>query len=361
MDCMKTRRSGRYSVCAHSPIALFAVIASLVFAGSAYATPVGSLDYFEGSVTLISDREVLDEWDLYFGLPVSEGEVLETASDGNAEVVFDESDGSVVYIGPGTAYSVNVDGSPDRPRNTVDLFYGRMNLESGDGSADLRVRNGSSVAGVRGTEFEVATAADGAVLVHVESGEVEVESDRGSQVGSPGRSVEISPNGSLTGLTLNEEQRDGYVDQWINLRNEAFRGNPSFFLQGYANRLESEYRRFADAAQDLAQYQNDLEQAVSNTSSSMGGMAMLRARVAPAVTSVRSHYFLFEESFASVVQLVQILEEQDASNDLSRELERFLDYFESNRREMLQMLGNTRYLLSLYDQADFEIMPGSMF
>ncbi|MFW6387698.1 MAG: FecR family protein [bacterium] len=358
---MSAKRSGRRPLCTPGAIALLAVLAVSIAAHGAYAAPVGSLDYFEGSVTLIGDTEILEESDLYFGVPVSPGEVLETAEDGNAEVVFDRTDGSVVQIGPSTAYSVNSDGTPERRRNTVDLFYGRMSLESGDGSADLRVRNGSSVAGVRGTKFEVATAADGAVLVHVESGEVDVENGGNREVGSPGQSVEISPSGSLTGLTLTENQRDGFVDQWINLRNEAFRGNPSFFLRGYANRLEEEYRGFANAARDLLQYKDDLEEAAGSSSSSMGSTAMLRARVAPAVTSVRSHYFLFEESFASVVQLVRILEEQEGSSDLSRELERFLDYFESNRREMLQMIGNTRYMLSLYDQADFEIMSGSMF
>ncbi len=328
----------------------------------AFSQAVGSLDFFDGEVQISRANQVIDAWTLGFGEALFEGEVVETGPTGSAEFTFAEAVGATMVIRSNTAYTVTVRNGSAAGSETeagVDLLFGRVRVVT-DGlrtNRSLNVRSGAVVAGVRGTEFDVMTSPDGAVLVGTRSGVVSTSTPRGEQRVEPGTVVEVLSSGVMSSVSIPVERMDDYFDIWLELRTQAFSANPVLFVQPYLERFDRLYNSFVSSAQRLAPFQERLEQAAFRSDLSASDAVNLRTQAATVVIGSRGSLAQFEETYFTLVQLVGLMSDSDKSA-LPQNYRRLLDRFQRERNNALQAVAQTRYILGLYDMVDFDVLPG---
>ena len=131
---------------------------------------------------------------------IGHGSRLRTGADGKVELQFADRTRSKVM--PNSEVMVRAPGGDAKNPNGVVVFFGRLwssVVKSVSGKETFEVRGANAVAGVRGTEFEVGVADDGASRVVVDEGLVDVEGDVDGQtvpVG-PGYLVDADAQGRL--------------------------------------------------------------------------------------------------------------------------------------------------------------------
>ncbi len=328
---------------------------------SVSAQVVGNLDYFEGDVQISRGDRVFDAWDFGFGESLSQGEVVETGANGNAEFSFVDRVGASVIIRSNTAYTVSLrDGDAGGETEArVDLLFGRVRVVT-DGlreNRSLNVRSGAVVAGVRGTEFDVMTSPDGAVLVGTRSGVVATRTERGEQLVRPGTVVEVLSSGVMSSVSIPVERMDDYFDIWLDLRTQAFSANPVLFIQPYLERFDRLYGSFVSSANRLLPFRERLEEAAFRPDLQASDAVNLRTQTATAVVGARGSLAQFEETYFTLAQLVGLMSDSDKAA-LSASHRRLLDRFQRERNNALRAVADTRYILGLYDMMDFDILPG---
>ncbi|MFP4509517.1 MAG: FecR domain-containing protein, partial [Spirochaetaceae bacterium] len=293
-----------------------AMVLMLHVAVSLSAQVVGNLDYFDGEVRISRGNQVFDAWDLGFGEPLSEGEVVETGATGTADFVFVDSVGASMLIQANSAYTVSLRDNGAGGGETeagVDLLFGRVRVVA-DGlreNRSLNVRSGAVVAGVRGTEFDVMTAPDGAVIVGTRSGSVATRTDRGEQVAEPGTVVEVLSSGVMSSVNVPVERMDDYFEVWLDLRTQAFSSNPVLFVQPYLERFDRQYPTLETAAEGLLPFRERLEESVFRPELRASDAVNLRTQAAVSVLSTRSSLGQFEETYFTLVQLVGLMSDAD--------------------------------------------------
>lgn len=107
---------------------------------------------------------------------VEKGNILRTALDGKARVIF--QNGDQYNVGPGTAYKVNWDKDSAQANAQVGLMYGKFRgVVSKDGPRTrLKIRTPSATMGVRGTDFFIAEGGkEGGTEVTILRGAVELK------------------------------------------------------------------------------------------------------------------------------------------------------------------------------------------
>lgn len=339
-----------------------AISLMLFVGGKVTAQVVGNLDYFDGEVRISRGTQVFDAWDFGFGEPLSEGEVVETGATGTAEFTFVERVGASMVIQANSAYTVSLRDSGTSGGETeagVDLLFGRVRVVA-DGlreNRSLSIRSGAVVAGVRGTEFDVMTAPDGAVIVGTRSGRVVTQTDRGEQIAEPGTVVEVLSSGVMSSVSIPVERMDDYFDIWLDLRTQAFSANPVLFVQPYLERFDRQYPSFVSAADRLLPFRQRLEEAVFRPELRASDAVSLRTQAATAVVGTRSSLGQFEETYFTLVQLVGLMSDDDKAA-LSMTYRRLLDRFQTRRNNALQSVAAARYVLGLYDMMEFDVLPG---
>ncbi len=178
-------------------------------AASVTAQVVGKIDYIEGDVTITRNGASLPHADI--GTAVENLDLIKTSSNSLVSIVFDKASGLTgsVQIVAGSTAVIRQDQLSGTTANEVQLMAGSVNLKvkrlAGVKSA-VQVKTPTSVLGVRGTEFVVASF-NGAALVACEEGEVfcssysEVTTTRTSgktgKSAVPGTLVEVLESGQL--------------------------------------------------------------------------------------------------------------------------------------------------------------------
>lgn len=126
---------------------------------------------YEGEYYAVKDAAVGDK--------VEKGNILRTAPNGKARVVYDNGD--QFNVGPGTAYRIQWSEDSLKATTQVSLMYGKFRgiVEKGGPRSKLQLRTRSAVMGVRGTDFFVASnGADQSTEVAIIRGSVELKSDQ---------------------------------------------------------------------------------------------------------------------------------------------------------------------------------------
>ena len=385
----------------HMRNACLSVLVLLTLAGTGFAQQgteeAGVIEYFEGGLRLISGDTILDAFEIGFGEPVHLGETLETESDGRATVGLTGGVGATIDVGPSTAYTFRRESSGGQTRNSVNLIHGKIGVIVDSVSSDERfeVRSRSSVMGVRGTEFDVVTAADGSLLVGVREGRVETQRGQRSESLGAGEVIEVLSSGGLSKSTIPVDRLDDYYRIWLELRNEVFQSDPAFFVAQYLRQFDQARERFIPAARELLAVTGGSAPGTSGagssesggaggSSGSMGGgmsgggmpessgpptggmpggssgsntdSVLDRMGQSPAMVRLRSALPLFEERYSVLADLVPLLSQSDIRG-LSEENRERLRVFARERGQYLQLLVAARTRLEESDQFDLRF-PG---
>ncbi len=209
-------------------------IFSLFFASSLFAWEIqaGELIKVEGKVWIINPDGTQHRAQI--GETVKSEQVIETSEDGKAVLVFD--DGSELEIRENSRIQLN-DPSVEA-NNSILLFLGRIFariMPSRTGEPSFSVEGLSVVAGVRGTEFEMAQAMDGSALVSVEEGEVEVSEDEDMVSVKQGEEVEVSPERKWQ----KRKRKARTPEEW----RSWFQAREQFFIQHSSQLIDNFYQR----------------------------------------------------------------------------------------------------------------------
>ena len=141
-----------------------ALIAALLFAGSAFAADVGLIKVSNGAVEIQrAGAKIKAE----VGTPVQVSDVLRTGANGSAGVTF--ADNSLLSIGPNTVFEIDkyqFDSTTHAGEFQGSLKQGKLAGISGkmvkQSPESMKIRTPSAVMGVRGTEFVVQVDEPGA-------------------------------------------------------------------------------------------------------------------------------------------------------------------------------------------------------
>ncbi len=201
---------------------------------------VGEVVYVEGYPDIIRDGDRLYET-LDFGFAVHNFDAIETDADSLAEINVDAETGidATVVIRPKTQFTLRVSSLRSEQEGILDLLSGSVGVVVREltGTSRLALRTHSSVAGVRGTIFDVTTGADGSVLVTAEEGTVEVAHGSGPLLfAARGEAVEINPEQLLARNIKYDLATAEFTRQWVLDRLETLERNPARFVRFYGLR-----------------------------------------------------------------------------------------------------------------------------
>lgn len=150
------------------------------------------------------------------GAKIADGTRLKTGADGEATLKF--ADGSESRVRPKT--QIVVRPANKEAKSGLTLFFGRVwtsVVKRVSGEDAFEVRSANAVAGVRGTQFEVGVADDGATRVIVTRGAVGVGGEKGEPVNvAAGYEVESSPRGALA--RRQKAKKNANWDGWFAAR-----------------------------------------------------------------------------------------------------------------------------------------------
>jgi len=150
--------------------------------------------YIEGWVDVKNTSG--DVYELIIGDRVFQGETIITGEDGIAEL--EPESGSRIIVKPGTVFSILETSINGKKQTVVSTTIGQVSFKFNKMTQEPLIATPSTVMGVRGTEFNVWAAADGASLVEVTSGAVEVSGQGESVLLESSEAVQVD-SGSTPG------------------------------------------------------------------------------------------------------------------------------------------------------------------
>jgi hypothetical protein len=195
----------------------------------------GSLSFIEGQVTL--EKAGAGQQIAVIGDTVQVGDTVYTGSDGFAEISL--SSGSIISIQAGSVFNVGEVSDPEaesRKRGFFRVLLGNVAFKFRNLTQEPDVGTPLAVCSVRGTDFTVYTAPDGASMTVVSDGLVEVSSGGESTLLAADEGVEV-----VAGLGLGEpfDARTGFVryDAFVGQALERIDENPISSILTYSNEL----------------------------------------------------------------------------------------------------------------------------
>ncbi len=231
-------------------------VSFLAFAGAIscalFAQTLGRVEYLEGSPEITRNGEVLKRVDI--GTRIENLDIVKTDGDSSLTVAFEPDSGltGTVQIVPSTVAVLRQDQIQSKPANDIKLLTGslKMKVERIAGkNASVQVRTSSSVLGVRGTEFVVASF-NGATLVGCSShsvwcspydeltGKGSASSPQGVMA-EPGTMVSVLENGSLGPVSYDRDRFDeswkSVSGKWKTFNEELVVANPAGFIDRFVS------------------------------------------------------------------------------------------------------------------------------
>lgn len=244
---------------------VFLLVGCLCFSSLLFSQTIGKFDYVEGDVELTRNGTVLSR--VSIGMAIEHMDVIATSENGLATISFTPDSGlsGSIQISPKTTALIRKDAIGGVATNEVQLLAGSVNLKVkklAGSRVNAQVRTPTSVLGVRGTEFVVASF-NGSVLVATKEGEVAcnpwsmtsgtLSSARLSSV--PGTLVEILENGAMKGSDFPkenfEENWKSIKARWSDYQVELIVANPVAMLNMFAGNWNQYAKGLENAAASL--------------------------------------------------------------------------------------------------------------
>jgi hypothetical protein len=179
--------------------------------------------------------------DLAIGDRLATGDSVRTGADGLAEL---DRGGVVLKINPKTVFTLSERSVQGQNRDVVNVVVGsvKMKYDKLSGNEPL-IKTATCAAAVRGTEITVCSGEDGAALIAVDSGLLEVSAAGQTVSLAAGEGIEV-PTGKAPGPKFAVQSRQVDYRTWNDARVQAMLADPLAALADL-QRLLGEY---ADAA-----------------------------------------------------------------------------------------------------------------
>ncbi|MBI4976177.1 MAG: FecR domain-containing protein [Spirochaetes bacterium] len=235
----------------------FIAICALLSAALAFGAPaeeiIGKFQTVQGSVSLETPdgkSKVAGK----VGENIAVGRVVVTAANALAELML--ADGSLITVNANSKIALNK--NLISPKNRKNVSFGvimggmKAKVNKLSGSDEFKVQTPTSVAAVRGTEFEVALGSDGSTMVAVNKGKVNVGTDGGAADVNANESSSVLLGEEKSGVKKQEYRKDS-VDAFVKEREQATKSDPVGTLQ----KMEAKASSVGDKSGSLLNKAND--------------------------------------------------------------------------------------------------------
>jgi hypothetical protein len=221
------------------------------FIGTAFSESLGEISSVKGRVSIQSGSSSAKPASVK--TPVSEGDLIVTQSD--SEAVISLTTGSVIKVGPEARMKINKNTVKSEGVSSFSISVSAGSISAKvaklKGSSDsFSVYTPSAVAGIRGTDFSVATAADGTSKVQVSEGDVAVSRGAGSTPVSVKTKQKADVDLSEKAVASSSGEDD--VAAWLNNKDKEAKKDPDAALakmNDYIARSAENTKALTDAAE----------------------------------------------------------------------------------------------------------------
>lgn len=319
---------------------------------------IGTLEYLEGDVLITRGGEELP--------PAAIGDAVESFDlirTGDASVAVISLDGSVGMSGtismkPKSVCSLDSQVSGGGQTTTADLLAGSLSVKVKRlaGTPSLDVRTSGATMGVRGTEFEVAVAVTGSLLVSCSEGRVACSAEEGDVLDAvPGQAVERAEGEKLRSVPVAVSDLGSFRERWATGERELFRRNALRMVRRDAVAYERMSGDFKRAFGALARDQNLAEWLKERRSGALANPRDPRTMrqmsvVVKKLMAVRRVQFLFERNYYRLLEARDYLSPEDMSAELAggRSVADFYRALDLAGAELRSQVAAYRLALSLY-------------
>lgn len=280
----------------------------------AQAAPFGEIEYVEGTATVTRSGQNLG--DANIGDLVYPDDMIKTATDGLVVIALDKSTGmrGNLTIKAKTAAYLRVTRDQAGVKSGIDLLAGQIASKLGKlaGSPSFQVSTESAVAGVRGTEFGVATSVNGSILIYCSEGEVSANDGKETVAVPAGNAVEKRPAERLRRLAAAISSPEQFEQRWLADEIEAFRVNAPKALADFERRYAELFQSFARAFEPLQKsdvLSRWIREDAAGLVPSSTDAATLRDKkdVGPLILEIRKVLFVFERIYYRIDQLEGVI------------------------------------------------------
>jgi hypothetical protein len=322
------------------------------------AQPFGSIDYVEGSASIMRGNKTLGEANI--GDEVMADDLIKTAADGIVIINLDRSTGmrGTLTIRPKSVAYLRLSKDSSGVKSGIELIAGQIasKMNKIAGNPSFNVSTETVAMGVRGTAFGVATSVNGSVLITCTEGEVSASDGQASFAVPAGKAVERRPAERLRLLAVAVSDPEQFEKRWIADEIEAFRADAPRALADFERRYTDLKERFI-AAFDPLQKSETLAKWIREDSAGMAPRAndpaTLREKreLIGKIQEVRKILFIFERIYYRIDQLEGIvlgtpLERVELKKGLSAG--DFLRRFRAEASALERRVATFRYAERLY-------------
>ena len=201
----------------------------------AFSNEAVTVTYIDGWVDIKDSSG--DVYEAMTGDEVTVGNSVITDDDSYAELQ-EEGSRSTYNIKPNTVFTVREMEVQGAKQNVLACTLGEVAFKfKRAGSLEPLIATNSTVAGVRGTEFQVYAGVDGSSLIAVRSGLVEVESEGKTVSLEKNEAVEVKP-GEAPGEKFSLKGKPLNFTSWNGDKKREFLKNPAESLKAVEKRID---------------------------------------------------------------------------------------------------------------------------
>jgi len=345
---------------------LFLAVSSTAFAGDR----IGIIQELLGTVSVTRNGAELRSIDI--GDAIENYDLIKTSPDGSLVLQLDSDTGLNGYLSvkPGSVFSVKYALVRGSPGTDGELLGGSIAVKvkkiSGDPS--LRILSGSTIMGVRGTEFDVLVSVNDSLLVACSDGRVACSSEDGDEVEAvPGQAVEQIAGERIKRVPVAVSSLASFRDNWIADEISAFKAAPLRVLDQYAKtyvRYRSDFRStYANLADEpaLATWKNEFQRGIKVHANDPAVMKQ-KSSLAPKLMAMRRVMFLFERVYYRLDEVRSYLGDDALKARLSsgKTVYEFYRELTGERAELERKSADYRFVLRLYAERNEATEPVSL-
>lgn len=337
---------------------LFVGILSFAFSAQ---NQVGIIQEIMGSVTITRNGQVLSSID--FGDPIENYDLIKTGADGGLVVGLTSVTGmnGTLIVKPKSVFTVKTQVVNGNPSTEGDILGGSVGIRVKKISGDpaLSVNTGSTVMGVRGTEFVVIVSVNNGLLVTCADGRVACTGDEGTQLYAvPGQAVVRTAGERLKQIPVAVSSLEDFQNRWYTEEISAFQASAVKVLDQYARsylRYRDDFRKVSDElARDrvFLQWKSEFRRGLEPASSKDIQVMKQKSALVKKLMAVRQVLFFFERIYYRLDEVQGYIPSTALNTKLfnGQTVQAFMRQVSSEKSELERRAAEYRLALRLYAQ-----------